>query len=125
MTQLRVAILIGFIGLFAIIGVFAAYSLVFPPFTDAEIQQSFVDTWGVNAIITIVGLAVVLSAGGLSALLSWRGTSLTKRLSIAAVMLSITAAGLLILAHAALTERTTKLTGQEFGGILGLGLGPI
>src|SRR5690606_11471591 len=97
MTELRVAILVGFIGLFAIVGALAVYSLAFPPFTDAEIQQSFVDTWGASAIITIAGLAVVLPVGALSALLSWCGTSLAKRLSVAAVTLSIAASGLLVL----------------------------
>ncbi len=69
--------------------------------------------------------SVVLAVGALSALLSWRGSPLAKRLSVGSVALSLATVGLLVLSHAALTERTTKLTGQEFGGILGLGLGPI
>ena len=125
MTEIREVILTTFTGLLTLACVFAAYSLVVPPFTDAEIQQSFVDTWGISAIITAAGLAVVLVAGALSALLSWRGSRLAKRLSIASAALSLAAAGLLVLSHAVLTERTTALTGQEFGGILGLGLGPI
>jgi hypothetical protein len=125
MPEIREAILVSFVGLLVFACAFAIYSLAFPPFTDAEIQQSFVDTWGVNALITTAGLAIVLLAGVLSALLIWRGTPLAKRLSIMSVTLSIVATGLLVLGHAKLTERTTMLTGQEFGGILGLGLGPL
>ena len=125
MSEIREVILVSFAGLLAFACTFAIYSLVVPPFTDAEIQQSFVDTWGSNAIFTKAGLAVVLPAGALSALLGWRGTPLAKRLSITSVVLSIATAGFLILSHAMLTERTTRLTGQEFGGMLGLGLGPI
>jgi hypothetical protein len=125
MANIREVILVSFAGLLAFACAFSIYSLIFPPFTDAEIQQSLVDTWGVNAIITTAGLAVALPAVALSALLSWRGTRLAKRLFITSVMLSAATAGLLVLAHATLTERTTRLTGQEFGGILGLGLGPI
>ena len=125
MTELREVILVSFAGLLALVCVFAIYSLVAPPFTDAEIRQSFVDTWEVNAIVTAAAVAVALVAGVLSALLYWRGSRLAKRLSVVSVALSIAATGLLILSHACLTERTTRLTGQEFGGILGLGLGPI
>lgn len=125
MTELRELTIAIFAGLAACICAFAIYSLLIPPFTDAEIQQSFVDTWEVNAVITAVALVVVLATGALSALLSWRGSRLAKRISIAGVVLSVSAAGFLILSHSALTERTTQITGQEFGGMLGLGLGPI
>ena len=125
MTKIREVILVSFSGLLAFACAFAIYSLIFPPFTDAEIQQSLVDTWGVNAIITTAGLAVALLAIALSALLSWRGTRVAKLLFITSATLSAATASLLILGHATLTERTTRLTGQEFGGILGLGLGPI
>ncbi|ODU58013.1 MAG: hypothetical protein ABT02_15720 [Comamonadaceae bacterium SCN 68-20] len=125
MTDIREFVLVSFFGLIAFVCAFVIYSLVVPPFTDAEIQQSLVDTWQVNAIITTACLVVVLAVGALSALLSWRGSPLAKRLSVGSVALSLATVGLLVLSHAALTERTTKLTGQEFGGILGLGLGPI
>jgi peptidoglycan/LPS O-acetylase OafA/YrhL len=125
MTEIRELILMSLAGILAFACAFAIYSLVAPPFTDAEIQQSFVDTWEVNAIITTASLAIVLVAGALSALLSWRGSRVAKRISVASVALSVAAACLLVLSHATLTERTTQLTGQEFGGILGLGLGPL
>jgi hypothetical protein len=125
MADIREVTLIGFAALLASLCAFAIHSLFFPPFTDAEIQRSLVDTWGVNTIITTAGLAVAFLAGTLSILLSWRGTRLVKHLSITSVTLSAAAAGLLVLYHATLTERATMLTGQEFGGILGLGLGPI
>jgi hypothetical protein len=125
MAQLREVILSSLAGLLALACVFAIYCFLVPPFTDREIQQSFVDTWQVNAIVTSVALSIVVPAGVLSALLSWRGTRLAKRLGLVSVSLSAVTVALLVLSHAALTERATRLTGQEFGGILGLGLGPL
>lgn len=125
MKEIREVVVVSLAGFLALVCAFAIYSLVVPPFMDAEIQQSFVDTWGINALVTTAGLVIVVVAGALSASLGRRGTRLVKRLSLTSVVLSVAAAGLLVLSHAMLTERTTRLTGQEFGGMLGLGLGPI
>ena len=125
MTELREVLLASLAGLLAIAFAFAVYGFLFPPFTDHEIQQSLVDTWEVNAIVTTAALALVLPASVLAALLIWRASRLAKRLGIVSIALAIFTTVLLILSHAALTERTTRLTGQEFGGALGLGLGPL
>ena len=125
MTELREVLLSSLTGLLAIVCAFAFYGFLFPPFTDAEIQESFVDTWEVNAVLTAVALGVSVVAGALTVLLSWRAKGLSKTLSLAAMALFAMSVGLLLFNHSALTTRTTELTGQTFGGAFGLGLGPL
>jgi len=125
MTELREVLLSSLTGLLAIVCAFALYGFFFPPFADAEIQESFIDTWQVNAILTAAALGISVVAGALSALLSWRAKGLSKTLAVAAAALCVISVGLLFFNHAALTSRTTELTGQTFGGAFGLGLGPL
>ena len=124
MSELREVILASLAGLLTLILAASAYLVFGESLTDSEIRQSLVDTWQVNAVLTFGALCIVVPAGLVAALLSWRGTRLAKRLSMTSVGISILTVGLLIGSHALLTERTTRLTGQHFGGLLGLGLGP-
>jgi len=125
MSELREAILASLAGLLAISLVIFVLFFLGSSFTDQEIQESFVDTWEVNAVLTVIALCVVALLGSLAAILSWRTTGLAKRLALAAAGLFVLNVAFLIGQHAFLTERTTRLTGQEFGGLFGLGLGPI
>ena len=125
MSELREALLASLAGLLAISLVIFVCFFLGSSFTDQEIQESFVDTWEVNAVLTVIALCVVLLLGSLAALLSWRPTGLARRLALAAAGLFILNVAFLIGNHAVLTERTTRLTGQEFGGFFGLGLGLI
>ena len=124
MSELREILIASLTGLVAIVLALAIYGFLVPPFTDLEIQESFVDTWQVNALFTTAALAVALPAGVLSALLSWRGSRLSKLLAAWSIVLTVLATLVLVANHAELTKRTTRLTGQEFGGLFGLGLGP-
>ena len=125
MSELREIILASLAGLLGLSLVVCAYFFLGSPITDQDIQQSIVDTWEVNATLTLGALCIVAPLGLLAALLSWRPSHLAKRLALACVCLCILNVVLLVGNHAVLTERTTRLTGQHFGGFLGLGLGLI
>ena len=125
MSELREVLLVTIAGLLAISLLVFAYLFLGQTFTDAEIQESIVDSWEVNATLTAIALAIVIPLGLLAVPLLWRPTLLAKRLAIACAALCILNVALLVGNHAVLTERTTRLTGQHFGGALGLGLGPI
>ena len=125
MSELREVILASLAGLLALSLAVCAYFFLGSTITDQDIQLSIVDTWEVNATLTFGALCIVVPLGFLAALLSWRPSHLAKRLSLACACLCILNVFLLVGNHALLTERTTRLTGQHFGGVLGLGLGPI
>jgi hypothetical protein len=120
MEQVRVVLLSIVLALVALLCAYGAHDFFFPPYTDAEIELSFVDTWEVSALITALALVLLAPLTLLSALLRWGGSALAKRLSSISLALAIVAGGLLIASHIALTERTTRLTGQDFGGFYGL-----
>jgi uncharacterized membrane protein len=122
MAKPREMILASTAVLLAIACSFAVYGFLVPTFTDHQIEESLSDTWEVSAIFTIASLAIVLLTGLVSVALGWRGSRSAKRLSIVSVALSLLTAVLLVSSHATLTERASKLTGQEFGGAFDLGL---
>lgn len=119
MEQVRVVFLSIALVLATLLCAYAAYDQLFPPYTDAEIQRSFVDTWEVSALVIAFALVLVALLALLSALLRWGGSSRAKRLSTISLCLASVAGGLLIASHIALTERTARLTGQDFGGFYG------
>ena len=120
MERLCVVLIAAHVALLACAFVFAGFGLLFPPSSDREIQASFVDTWEAHAFSTAVILSALSAMGVVSALLAWGGSRGAKRLAIAAVAFSISSAALFLAAHIELTERTTRLTGQTFGGFYGL-----
>ena len=120
MTRLREVALVYLVVILAIVCILAVYEIFFPPYTDAQIQASFVDTWEVHALGTAAILLLVLMAAVVAPALAWGCSRLGKKLAVVSVALAGTSAALLITSHAALTERTTALTGQSFGGFYGL-----
>lgn len=91
------------------------------PFSDAQIQSSFVDTWQPAALVTsaslvLLGVIAVLCL----ALAFWTTKASVRLLAIAAIAVTVASGALSIYNHAELTERTTRLTGHTFGGFFGL-----
>ena len=101
-------------------GFFAVNELTNSPYSDAQIRESLVDTWQANAIFTMFAFALLLFSIVSAAVLGFRHTRTAKRLSITAISAPIAIASILVVSHAKLTERTTGLTGQEFGRFYGL-----
>ena len=96
-------------------------ALLYPPYTDQQIQASVVDTWQVEALVTTATLALLFCALILSVIFAYmsKQTS-TRMLATIAVFLSLMAGVIEFSAHVALTKRTTQLTGQTFGSAYGL-----
>lgn len=120
MSHLRHSLLIASVVFLTAVLCFSAYEFVYPPFTDAEIKASLVDTWEAHAVGSVAILILVLLGACLSATLAWGATRLAKRFAVSAVALGLADAVLLIASHVSLTERTTALTGHTFGGFYGL-----
>src|SRR5688572_29572502 len=80
--------------------IYGAYALFNPPYSDYEIKASIVDTWQVEALITVVLLVAIAFAALLSLVFRWRsGDRQIRRLSALAVLLCISSGGLLIYSH--------------------------
>lgn len=120
MSYLRYSLLASLVAFLVIVFRFAAHDYFYPPFTDAQIKASFVDTWEAHAVGSVAILILVLFATCISAALAWGAARLAKRLAGTALALGFADAVLLFASHASLTARTTALTGQTFGGFYGL-----
>jgi hypothetical protein len=120
MYRIRTASLIAAIVLLLTIGVYAVHDLMQPPFSDAEIRASLVDTWEVEAWSVVLLSAVVVPVLVLGAVLTRRGNRTSRQLAWATVALAVVAEGAILASHVSLTERTTTITGQHFGGFYGL-----
>jgi len=121
MNSVRVPILFLVIGLLLVIGGFGVYTVLNPPYTDQEILNSgVVDAWEPEAIVTFALLFVLAVIGVFCIALTYRSNRLTRRLAALAVFLCVFSGALFLSSHAALTERTTRLTGQTFGPLYGL-----
>ena len=120
MHRFRTASLLAIIAMLLVVGGFAINGLLNPPYTDQQIQASFVDTWEVEAWSTTALLVLLAIAVALSLALAYRGANLTRRLSTMAVLVAVLAGVLVCSSHVALTNRVTQLTGQTFGGFYGL-----
>jgi cytochrome bd-type quinol oxidase subunit 2 len=121
MDRARTATLYLTISMLLAVCLYGGYTALHPPYSDYEIKASIVDTWQVAAFSTLVLLITVALFAVLSLGLGyWNGDRRTRRLSVVAVFLSISAYGLLLYSHVALTERTMRLTGQSPGGFYGL-----
>ena len=97
------------------------YEWVVPPYSDEEIRDAMVDTWEPYAWFTLFSIGVlgivVFIAGVVAILVHRRDIRLT---AAAAIALAVGGALMAYRNHAALTERTTELTGQTFGRFNGL-----
>lgn len=120
MSCLRSPMLIAISAFLSIVFCFAVLGYVYPPFTDAEIRASFVDTWEAHAVGTAAFLFLVLLATCFSVALAWGASGSVKRLAAVALVLGFADAALLVALHVSMTERTTALTGQTFGSFYGL-----
>ena len=120
MTSNRSIFLLFLILALLAIGAFGAHDLLVPPFTDEEIQASFVDTWEPSAWLTLFLLAVISTALVLSLVLACFSSGSARRLSVFASVVAVLSGALVLSAHASLAERVTRLTGQTFGAFYGL-----
>ena len=120
MHRLRTASLLAIIAMLLVVGGFAVWGLLNPPYTDQQIQASLVDTWEVEAWSTTALLVLLAIAVAMAIALAYRGANLTRRLSVLVVLAAVVVGALLCSSHIALTNRVTQLTGQTFGGFYGL-----
>ena len=92
-----------------------------PPFTDAQLQASLVDTWEVAASTLRVFAFVFLGLGVICVVLARRATDARTRIAayLAAVCCLLVIA-LFLRNHIVLTQRAAGLTGQDFGPVYGL-----
>jgi hypothetical protein len=92
-----------------------------PPFTDAQLQASLVDTWEVAASTTRVFAFVFLGLGAICVVLARRATDArTRTVAWLAAVFSLLTIALFLRNHIVLTQRSAALTGQEFGPLYGL-----
>jgi hypothetical protein len=112
----------------AIVGVVVAAVLGYatlealpPSFTDAAITVSIVDTWQVEAVISVLLLCVLVVAVCVAVILARAALPpLLRRVAGVVVVLGIVGGGAIVANHIALTNRAASLTGQSFGGFYGL-----
>jgi hypothetical protein len=91
-----------------------------PPYSDAQIAASIVDTWQPRALVTALVLAVLcLCACAIVAIRILTGRRL-RRLSYVALLSICAAFGAQLGSHIALTHQATRVTGQTFGPLYGL-----
>ena len=92
-----------------------------PPFTDAQLQASLVDTWEVATSTTRVFAFVFLGLGAICVVLARRATDARTRIAAyLAALFSLLTIALFLRNHIVLTQRAAALTGQEFGPLYGL-----
>lgn len=103
-----------------IVAVDGAWQIFDPPFTDAQISNSLVDTWEPRALVTAIVLAL-LFAGALfaGAVLAFGRASLRRR-SSAALLAIVAAVSLELAGHILLSSQVTRATGQTLGAFYGL-----
>lgn len=101
--------------------IYALFGLLHSPYSDQQIMASIVDTWEAEAIGTVALAVAVVVVAAVSLALARRAPNRSvRRLGRIALVLSVAAVGLLCYSHIALTERTSRLTGQAFGAFYGL-----
>jgi hypothetical protein len=92
-----------------------------PPFTDAQLASSLVDTWEVAASTTRVFAFVFLGLGAICVVLARRATDArTRVVAYVAAACSLLVIALFLRNHVELTQRAAGLTGQDFGPSYGL-----
>jgi len=109
------------LALLLLIALQAAYGLVESPYSDQDIANSLVDTWEVHAWWTLAVLGFLALVAFFALPLAFMGHEKSTRQYARRVLgLAVVAAILAYSSHAALTARTTRLTGQTFGAFSGL-----
>jgi hypothetical protein len=91
-----------------------------PPYSDAQIRESIVDTWAASAIATDFFLVVCLVSLIASVVIALRLDAAFRRSALLGALASLVAGLLAVRAHIDLTTRTTQLTGQTFSARYGL-----
>jgi hypothetical protein len=92
------------------------FTILLPEYTDDEIRRSIVDTWEPSAFVTYLLLCVLAFFGALALVVGIFSKGSTERILVAAaVLLTLGAATLEYRSHKVLTDRTTAITGEEFG----------
>lgn len=91
-----------------------------PPFTDAQLQASLVDTWQVAASTSRVFAFVFLGLGVISVVLARRASGGAQLVAYVAAVACLLAMALFLRNHIVLTQRAADLTGQDFGPLYGL-----
>lgn len=103
-----------------IVSASAVKDLIWSPYSDQELIE-LVDSWEVYAGFTILVLVLMTGVAAVStAAAVWKGDRRRRRLALATLVVAVAAAGLQTWSHAALTKRTTRVSGQTFGGFYGL-----
>ena len=85
--------------------------------SDEEIRQSLVDTYEPSAW-NFIAATILAGLGVIAALVARTGSVLAARRRIATIQIAVMVAAVAIAAfgHHRLMQRTTRLTGQTFGG---------
>lgn len=98
-----------------------SYEWAYPPFTDAQIRESRVDTWEVATSTTRVFAIVFLGLGSICVVLARRPAFGAARpmawLAASACLLAVL---LFMRNHVVLWQRVVRLTGEELGPLFGL-----
>lgn len=101
------------LGLAGLIGVVEVGSLVWPPFSDATLQASFVDTWQPQAMYYLGAFWVVVASMIVALVLARLGRGKSRRVSAVTVGLAIGAILLLHYNDAQLAQRASHVTGLQ------------
>ena len=95
----------------------SVYSLLVPPFTDAELRENFVDTWEAHVLGGVFVLALYC-VGGLAASLGIVFGKRSRRLFSLACVAFVFACVLEFVSLELLTQRTEELIGHELGWLI-------
>ena len=102
------------------IAVGGVWQLLSPPYSDAQIAASLVDTWEVHALTTSFAL-VLLSVLACITLAICMFSGKRLRLAACVAFFVISAGiGVQLAAHVVLTHQVARVTGQKFGPLYGL-----
>lgn len=95
----------------------SVYSLLVPPFTDAELQENFVDTWEAHVLGGVFVLALYC-VGALAAFLGILFGKRSRLLFSLACVAFVLACVLEFVSLELLTQRTEGLLGHELGWLI-------
>ena len=98
----------------------ALIEIFIPPFTNAELKSSLIDTWEVHTLYSVAAMAVLALLGGASTLLAL--FSATRGRALAVISISLCTVSFLMVAaqNSILTEQAATATGENLETILGI-----
>jgi hypothetical protein len=111
------------IAIFIIAGALAiegAWQVLVPPFSDAQVAASLVDTWQPHAVFTNVVLVLLFFAICFVVAVQMLGGPKLRGLAYAALVALSIAGGTQVAGHIALSHQVTRVTGQALGPMCGL-----